>query len=419
MVAALATAILLGYLGALWWLLREESGYAWSVLALVVAIAMALRLLWPSDYPPGYNPDEPKTLANAVGALAEGRLFGLTDNGAPVFLWTLFAAPLVGWVGANQWAMRAYPIALGTLAPLLGFAVARGMRLSVEAALVAAALIAAMPWALFYGRQCYGGELIFHELLALAGLSRLVWNARAGLVDAMLVTLGLTLLLYDYWAGLPLVAMPLVAAALTQDWRRGGYCLGALLLTLALSRSAFTYGYLTIVPGALRAWTTGATPVGDLYRAQPMIHPAISTFDGAVERSLLGLRILASPVAEHTIFAAPAAAVHPLVVLVAAAAGLLFTSARRKLFLLPVFLGGMALAVMTNQFSVSAHRALMALPAVSLFAACGVDAIRCRRLRLAVAVALGVAATALGPRYFFSTTFWTPEVHRACCPFPY
>src|SRR5207247_805876 len=97
---------------------------------------------------------------------------GCTD--VPILLNALFQAQLVPVLGPGRWAIRSYSLVTGVLATAVAFAVARAMGFSLIPSFAVGAFVAVLPWSLFYGRVSFGGELIFHELLLLAALARLI-----------------------------------------------------------------------------------------------------------------------------------------------------------------------------------------------------------------------------------------------------
>ena len=212
-------------------------------------LSLALRLVLTDSYPVGLNGDEPKNLSCTVQAVGRGEYLGESCNGPPYLLSAVFAAPLVPLTGPNRWAMRSYSMLLSVLATAAAFAVARAMGLRATAGLVAGGLVAVLPWALYYGRISLGGELIFHQLLLLAALARLIWPeaiARrtappgvelppvdAGWREALLAGFALAMLLWDYTPAAPWWACRCFAALLATG-RRRLWCLAVPLVGLVL-----------------------------------------------------------------------------------------------------------------------------------------------------------------------------------------
>jgi hypothetical protein len=408
----LGAAIVVGYGTALWWwVVCDATPAVRTALVAICGVALALRVVYTTDYPAGLNQDEPKNLACSVRALAHGELFTMACNGVPYLLSTLFAAPLVPVLGFGRWAMRSYSIALSVLSPLAAYAVGRAMAFDAVASLAVGGLVAVLPWSIFYGRVSLGGELVFHQLLLLTALARLIWAERAGWREALIGGGALCLLLYDYYSGRAMVGMPLVAAVLAgRGWRRRGWC----LLVLALAGL-----------GWLPYWRSGPQHdalivralLGQMDRAEAstILHPDLvaDPLAGLWARGQLALRVFVEPVAQLSIWTVPAGALHPLAVLATAGLGVLLTSMRRKLFLLAGFVGGVLPGVLSEQFSISTHRLLMAYPFVAMAAGAAVAALPWRSLRAASATILLAAATVSSVRLYFSSTFWTPDARYA------
>jgi len=118
----------------------------------------------------------------------------------PVLLNSLFQAQLVPLVGPSRWAIRLYSLATSVLSSPAAFALGRGAGLAVGASFAVAGFVAVLPWSLFYGRIAIGGELVFHELLLLGALARLLF-ADGGWAAVSVGAFGQSLLLYDYFCG--------------------------------------------------------------------------------------------------------------------------------------------------------------------------------------------------------------------------
>jgi hypothetical protein len=378
-------------------------------------VSLALRLVLTHDYPAGLNEDEPKNLACSIDAVTRGELFSESCNGPPYLLSTVFAVPLMPLTGgANRWSMRSYSMALSVLATPAAFAVARAMGLRVAAALVAGGLVAVLPWSLFFGRITLGGELIFHQLLLLAALARLVWPqhvarreaaadaaapvaADTGWREALLGGFALALLLWDYYAGRTMMGMPLLAAMLATG-RRRLWC-------------------LAIVPLALLGWWphlhTGPSS-GDVGFSLAGAHPDLlkDPLEALFRRTQWALWTFVWPVGQDSIFTVRSVAMHPLFVLGLAAVGAL-TGVRRLLFLLGGFLGGLLPGVVSNMFGISMHRIMTAFVFVALAAASAVELPPWRRVRGGLAVAVIAAATVWSVALYFSPRFWPPESQAA------
>jgi hypothetical protein len=404
---ALGSAVVVAYgVGLWWWALRDASVSVRAALIAICAAALTLRIVYTTDYPAGLNPDEPKNLACSMHALERGEFFGMACNGVPYLLSTLFAAPLVPLLGFTRWSMRLYSVALSVLAPIAGYAAGRAMALDAIGSLVIAGLLAVLPWSIFFGRVSLGGELVFHQLLLLAALGRLIWREPAGWREALLGGVVLCLLQYDYYAGRAMLAMPFVAAVLAPGGlRRRAWCLAVVVLACV---------------GWLPYWFEGGAHDAHIVRAllnwrEPVgaspLHPGLSSapFETLWQRTVVALRVFVEPVAQLGIWTMPTGALHPWAALVAAGCGLLLTSMRRKLFLLAAFAAGLFPAILSEQSSVSVHRMMLAFPIVTLASGAAVAALPWRTLRAASAAGLLIAVTLSSVMLYFSPRYWTRD----------
>ena len=385
----LALALSAGALLALWWLLRRERGTTLLALAALTAAALALRLLWLDDYPRGLNEDEPKVLAAAIDALRQGRLLAESTIAVPVLMHALFQATLVPLLGIGRWTIRLYSLVGGVLCVPAAFAAARAMRLSVLASLAGAALIAVLPWALFYSRVMQGAELTFQQLLLLAALAALIWRG-GGWVEALIGAFALGWMLYGYWCTRAMLPMPLLAALLAGG-RRRVWCVAILALGVV--------PYLPYPPA-----NPQSVYVGQGLQPSLLARPAGEVWSRTLETFVS----LAAPAAQDGWLTVRAGAEHPLLLLLVALAGAL-SSWRRALFLG----GGFVLGRVPTIFAwaePSTHRMMMAFPFVALGAAAACDDLLPRRSWRPAAVALLVGAVAVwSVRFYFSDDFWRPE----------
>ena len=394
---------------ALWWLLRGERPATYTALVGLCGLSLALRLVLTDAYPAGLNEDEPKNLACTIQAVGRGQFLGESCNGPPYLLSAVFAVPLVPLTGPNRWAMRSYSMLLSVLATPAAFAVARAMGLRVAGGLVSGGLVAVLPWALFYGRISLGGELIFHQLLLLAALARLIWPqaiaprtappgvepppVEAGWREALLAGFALAMLLWDYYAGRAMVGMPLLAALLATG-RRRLWCLAVPLVGLML----WTPHLSTNPPYASVGFSTMG--LNDGVRADPL---------GLLwTRGQWALWTFVWPVAQDGIFTVRAAAMHPIFVLALAGLGAL-TGVRRFAFLVGGFAGGILPGVVSYMFGISAHRIMMAYAFVALAAGCAVNLAPWRWLRGTLTAGVLAAATLWSVDLYFSPRFWPTE----------
>ena len=397
---ALGLLILAGYAFALWWLLRRERAVTFIGLALLCGLSLALRLVLTGGYPWGLFEDEPKFLGCALQALNTEAFAGESCIHIPYLLTALFEAQLVPFVGANRWAIRSYSMMTSVLATPAAFAAARSMRLRVAPALAVGGLVAVLPWSIFYGRIALGGELIFHQALLVAGLARLIWML-SGAVETLIAGFGLCLLLWDYWAGRAMMAMPPVAAVLATGWRRL-WCLAVILIALIGWYPHLHTGPLDAHVGLSLRGARGAPLAG-------AFHPGFATapVETFIARAERALRTLTEPIAEEAVFTMRSVAWHPYALLVLAALGLL-SGVRRGLFLLAGFVAGVLPGMLSGTFGISAHRIMMSYLFIALGAGSAVN-FPWRWLRRPAAAALFAAAAAWSIPLYFSDRFWPPE----------
>lgn len=386
-IAIIASVIIAAYLASLTWLLRREPANVLLALALIASVGVTLRVAGTHNYPAGWHQDEAWRLAASIAANREGRVLTTDGSHLPALLSLVFRGPLAYVVGPNRWASRTYSLVLGALSSLVAFAAARALGLSVVAGLFASLLVAGLPWSIFFSRIDCGGELTFHQLLLISGLAGLVWG-QGGWRPAAVAALGLTLLLYDYWAGRSMLALPLVAAVLASG-RQRLWCLG--VLTLAVG--AYLPQFLT-------------TPDAMLYHAGTA---PLSTFLLQLRNALYSF---VAPVAATGCLTINTMAQHPVPVLVMALLGVL-SGWRRGLFLCTGFFIGLMPSVLSELVNPSTHRMLMAYPFVTLAAAASLTWVPARRWTGALALLLGAGLTAHSARLYFSEEFFPPQAARA------
>ncbi len=387
----LAGLIVLGYAIVLWRLLRHESPITWLWLALLCALAVAVRFFYTTEFPAGLNEDEPNLLSSSMQALSAGRIFGESRVCIAVLLASLFEAQLVPILGPTRWAIRLYSMVTSVLATPAIFGVARSWRLRLAPSLAAAALVAVLPWALLYGRTHLGGELIFHELLLLAALVRIIW-AEGGWAEVATGGFAQCLLLYDYWAGRAMVGMCLVAAVLARG-RQRVLCL--LIVVVAL------IGY---APYLLQRPTFMIRGITDQLRPETAANP----LQDIPQRAVVTFRTFIYPEAANAFATVQTGAMHPPLILALAALGVLLYPGRRALFLLAGFLGGIAPAVISTG-APSSHRMMMAFVFIPLAVAFALDRLRWRSVRVIASVIVVLVIGVQSLRFYFSPTFWMRE----------
>jgi hypothetical protein len=387
MLAPILTAcIVLGYAASLWWLLRRERLDTVLWLAIICALSLCLRLVYTTYFPEGLNEDEPNVLVSAMGALRTGRLFGESSLLLPVLLNALFQGQLVPLFGPTRWAIRTYSLVTSVLATPAAFAVSRSFGLRVGSGLAAGALVAVLPPLILYGRVHIGGELVFHELLLLAALARIVWR-NGKWPEISMGAFALCLLLYDYWAGLAMLGMPLVAAVLARG-RQRLWC----VLVLALALAGFTLHW----PNAMTSNSK------ELLSAEIVAHPV----QELTARTLWAAEALVWPVASNSWLTISAGAVSPPAILALAVLGIVLSPPRRGLFLLAGFLGGLVPTVF-GAGPPSTHRMIMAYVFIPLAAVCPLEWLRWRHLRLAVTALVVALISFQSVRMYFSRERWS------------
>jgi hypothetical protein len=390
LVPALTVFILLGYAASLWWLLRRESAAAFVGIVGIAGVALGLRLFMTADFPAGLNEDEAKVLACSVKFLRQGNIFGEGCTGLPLLLTTLFEAQLVPWLGAGRWAIRTYSMALSVLSVPAAYATARGMGLRVAPALAAAAFVAVLPWSIFYGRVHQGGELLFHQLLLLAALARLIW-AEGAWAEVAIGGFALGLSFYTYFSARSMLAMPFVASVLARGRRR------VLCLLIA------GIGVLGFVPYAMGGHQYALVGLSAIE-----LHPEYQANAWATLRTkaIATVSALAWPGAQDGWLTITWAAVHPWLILGLALVGSL-TGVRRAVFLWTGFAAGLTPSILAHgTLLASTHRMHAAYVFIVLAAAAALNLIRwripCALLSTAAVLVIGAQSVHL----YFSPKFW-------------
>ncbi len=407
--ASLTVVIIGGTALALWWLLRGVPAWVHGVLWLCVVGALAARILFITDYPSGFNTDEPEHFWSSVAARRADAPLVPGIKGYCVLFSALFSAPFVSLIPTigSRFVLRGYSIVFGALGVVAAYTCGRALQLGSAASLTGAALIAVLPWSLFYSRWTVGGEMIFYVLLLGTALARLVCDDRAGWRAGAIGALALALLLYAYWNGLAMVGWAAAALVLMRRWRPRLW--GVALIALALCA---WYPWWRVSPlqrtliGSVTGFVSGqpATRVPATWNLTPgLADPIVAAY-----RVLMVLRCLVQPVAEWSIWTQPAVLMHPWPVLVAALVGCVGSGWRRGALLASGFVFGVAPGLVSDQPSVSGHRVLLGLPFLAIAAAAGIACIPWPRVRVAGALALVCVAAAWSLPFFFSAAFW-PE----------
>lgn len=387
------------YLGALWWLLRQES---WKTLVLVAGITtlgLSLRLFQIWELPPGLNDDEIKTLKYSAEVLDRRAIFTPILNVS--MLWTvLFYAPALAMSESVLWTMRIVPVVLGTLAIPASFAVGRALAFSVVPSLVGAACVASMPWAVFWSRQHWASGIIFFEAILLAALGRIIWR-RGGWIDVAVGGVGLFGILYDYTGGWVMIGMPILALVIAPGKSQRIKCLGVLLVSL-----------VTWIPWLVQAeqWMHIVTSKSI---AEGSNHMAVSFLSEFAHGAVKTFRTFVYPEGAIYWTSLQGVAMHPIVVLVVAGLGLLVSLFKRSFFLAIGFLGGTVPAIMSSRGAASGHRMIACYLFISIAVAAFFEFLwsRSTAKKYRAGVAVGAAAfTAVismqGMQIFLSPDFW-------------
>ena len=246
-----------------------------SLLAGVLLVALASRMVGPESIEPNILGDEADHLSTLYQILARGEPgpFGLSWDGNPAF--SLYpAVPFLLLFGLDHVALR-LAVAVGGVLMLAAFYVVCRRHCSPWAALAAMCLLASSPWALFFSRN---GEVnVFVALYALLavdalqravdGRSRRCWAA-AGFWAGM----GW----YGFLAGvtiLPCLLAPVLYWLMTRDDGRRRMLIGSGLLLVAFT--------LTVAPrlptlvtrwGAVERYVEGRFVLSDV---APVDAPAV------------------------------------------------------------------------------------------------------------------------------------------------
>jgi len=77
---------------------------------------------------------------------------------------------------------------------------------------------------------------------------------------------------------------------------------------------------------------------------------------------------------------------------------------------------GIAPALFSSQLSISGHRTLLGIAFVTVAAACGIDTVPWRRVRIALAISVVAVVAVQSLSLFVSRGFWPPNLADA---FPY
>lgn len=401
------SVILLGaYILCVWWLLRQER---WWTLSALLALTIATALLHTHqiiELPLGLNDDEIKTLKSSHEYFGNRKIFVLAAQG-PILHAILFQMPIVWWTDSAWWAMRLYPIVFGILAVPVSFSVGRSLRFGIIPSFVTAALVATLPWSLFWGRISWGGEIIFYQALLLAALGRILW-CDGGKIELVIGALGLSGLLWDYTGAWSMLAMPFIAALIGHTLRQRALSLGVFVLAVIL--------WIPYLLNIQEWWQHISNKVSLApTSAAPLSIAALQQrFDHLLGPFKQTLRAFLYPEGNVYWISMHSVAIHPQFVLVVAALGAIISLVRRSIFLALGFLAGLTPALLSFSGAPSTHRMMCAFIFISIacaapfWLASKVSASRAGQWLVGITAACFVAsATSQSVSLFFSPSFWT------------
>lgn len=390
----------LAYFASLWWLLKGERRLTVVSLIVLAGCALFLRVYRIMDLPPGLNDDELQTFHHAYNLFETRKIFspGIQH---PILHIVLFKAPLITYLSSVFWSIRLSSIIFGSLSVVVAFAIGRGMRFGVMSSFVISALVATLPWSIFWGRVTWGGEIVFSQTLLLAALARILWS-NGGKGDVAIGALGLIGLLWEYFGAWSMLGMPMLAMCLVTSRRQFILCFSILVL-----------GIVAWLPWLLnvQAWS-GFLAI----KSSNKVSSVWSVFPIALDLTIntyRSLRAFIFPEGDIHWISLYSIANHPLIVLGGALAGLYLMPRRTALFVGLGFLGGIVPTILAFNGRPSTHRMICAYIFVSLACAGAVEYLAtCSRLahrkmlvRCGVVVFVVVAAwrsTAI----FLSPQFW-------------
>ena len=373
------------YAAVIWRMVRDEPFMYLAWLMMIVAGAVALRLVSTHDYPPGLYEDDIKNLLAAWmrfrgrhPLFSAGAGLGVSMAAYAITQGTLWQI-LPAW-----WAMHLHAMACSVLSVIGCYAIARALGQRGVVALFVAACVATLPWSVLYGRSTVGGEIVWHETIVLWVVATSMLEDRCGGFLTISLGLAIALLWYDYFAGRTVSYMVVTLLPVVPRKRWFEVMLG-LLGGLALYVPATWYP---------TEWT---------YRG--------ASISGFAPLSVWALNLkhvwwaFTGPYAQGAAMSIAAAATMPVVV-AAGCAGIAVAPWRVRIFLLTVFIIGVLPAVATSV--VSTHRMLCSYIAVPLAAGMLLNVVSGRRTQAIAAIAFSGIVAWQGIGTFFSPDFWAP-----------
>jgi len=401
------SVIFLGaYTFCMWWLLRRER---WSTLCALLLLTIGtawLHTYQVFELPPGLNDDEIKTLKSTHEFFGNRKIFVLAAQG-PILHAILFQMPIVWWTDSAWWAMRLYPIVFGILAVTVSFSVGRSLRFGIIPSFVTAALVATLPWSLFWGRISWGGEIIFYQALLLAALGRILW-CDGGKVELVIGAIGLSGLLWDYTGAWSMLAMPFIAALIGHTLRQRALSLGVFALAVIL--------WIPYLLNIQEWWQhisnkVSLTPTSTAPLSIAALQQRFEHLLGPFKQTL---RVFLYPEGNVYWISMHSVAIQPTFVLAVAALGSIVSIGRRSVFLGLGFLAGLTPALLSFSGAPSTHRMMCAFLFISIACAAPfwfaskVSTGRAGQWLIGIiAVCFVGTATKQSVALFFSPSFWT------------
>ncbi len=394
---ALSVLSVVCYIASVAWLLYAEGRRELVGVVILTILAAVLRLAWIYDLPPGLNDDEIKTI---LAAASSARFPGIFSPGVegPILHGVLFQLPVTMATQSLFWGSRAYPLALGILSVPLAFVIGKSYAFTVRSSFVLAALVAVLPWSIFWSRLPWGGEILFYQGLLIAALARILWRD-GGLRDALVGVVGLTGLLWEYTGAWSMVCMPFVAIVLAKGVRPKMYAAtvlvgGLLFWSPYLLRASSWMHYVTekvVSPATTPSWSS-----------VPYLLQVLSTF-----------RVFWAPVGATSWLSMHSAAIHPPIVLLVALLGLLSIAPRKALFNVCGFVAGIFTASISNSGSPSTHRMICAYLFIAISSAGAFHALekslkgkRAGLVTTLAALLFTITSGVTSWRIFLSDEFW-------------
>jgi 4-amino-4-deoxy-L-arabinose transferase-like glycosyltransferase len=237
--------------------LTLPSYWPWLVLAAIVLLAFAVRVVDVTDTPPGFFTDEAAAGLDAEAILTTGKdmhgntlpffFRSLEDYKLPVFIYSL--VPVVGVLGLSEFSVRFTVVLFGTATVVTTHLLAREFFRSDDGApvwryelpaLVAAAVLAVLPWHIHYSRTGFGEMVSLPLVFTMAWWLFLRANRTGGSLIPAAIAFGVCFYTYrSGWVVLPPFLVVLLILYGRELWGRrrdalfAGVALAVVLLPLA------------------------------------------------------------------------------------------------------------------------------------------------------------------------------------------